>query len=61
MASEGLSRPSGGTKRKERRMDGNFTIGRFGGVEVRLNWSLIAVFALILFDQLLVAVIGRLH
>jgi Zn-dependent protease len=28
-------------------MDGNFTIGRFGGVEVRLNWSLIAVFALI--------------
>jgi Zn-dependent protease len=28
-------------------MDGNLTIGRFGGVEVRLNWSLIAVFALI--------------
>jgi Zn-dependent protease len=28
-------------------MDGNVTIGRFGGVEVRLNWSLIAVFALI--------------
>jgi Zn-dependent protease len=28
-------------------MAGNFTIGRFGGVEVRLNWSLIAVFALI--------------
>ena len=50
MASEGLSRPSGGTKRKERRMDGNFTIGRFGGVEVRLNWSLIAVFALIVWS-----------
>jgi Zn-dependent protease len=28
-------------------MGGNLTIGRFGGVEVRLNWSLIAVFALI--------------
>jgi len=28
-------------------MNGNFTIGRFGGVEVRLHWSLIAVFALI--------------
>jgi Zn-dependent protease len=28
-------------------MDGNLTIGRFGGIEVRLNWSLIAVFALI--------------
>jgi Zn-dependent protease/CBS domain-containing protein len=31
-------------------MDGNFTIGRFGGVEVRLNWSLIAVFALIVWS-----------
>jgi Zn-dependent protease/CBS domain-containing protein len=28
-------------------MDGNFSIGRIGGIEVRLNWSLIAVFALI--------------
>jgi Zn-dependent protease len=28
-------------------MSGNLTIGRFGGIEVRLNWSLIAVFALI--------------
>jgi Zn-dependent protease/CBS domain-containing protein len=28
-------------------MDGNFSIGRVGGIEVRLNWSLIAVFALI--------------
>ena len=28
-------------------MDGNVTIGRFGGIEVRLHWSLIAVFALI--------------
>ena len=31
-------------------MDGTFTIGRFGGVEVRLHWSLIAVFALIVWS-----------
>ena len=31
-------------------MDGNLTIGRFGGVEVRLNWSLLAVFALIVWS-----------
>jgi Zn-dependent protease len=30
--------------------DGNFTIGRYGGVEVRLNWSLIAVVALIVWS-----------
>jgi Zn-dependent protease/CBS domain-containing protein len=50
MASEGVSRPSvggGGAKRRQEAMGGNLTIGRFGGVEVRLNWSLIAVFALI--------------
>jgi Zn-dependent protease len=50
MASEGLSRPDargGAAKRRRGTMDGNLTIGRFGGVEVRLNWSLIAVFALI--------------
>jgi Zn-dependent protease len=43
---EALSRPSvggGAAKRKERMMDGNFTIGRFGGVEVRLHWSLLAL------------------
>jgi Zn-dependent protease/predicted transcriptional regulator len=52
MASEALSRPAGGgeAKRKERTMDGNFTIGRFGGVEVRLHWSLLAVFALIVWS-----------
>jgi Zn-dependent protease len=46
MASEPLSRPSvsgGEAKRGERTMDGNFTIGRFGGVEVRLHWSLLAL------------------
>jgi Zn-dependent protease len=50
MASERVSRPGAGggaVKRRQRTMDGNLTIGRFGGVEVRLNWSLIAVFALI--------------
>jgi len=31
-------------------MDGNFTIGRFGGIEVRLHWSLLAVFALIVWS-----------
>jgi Zn-dependent protease/predicted transcriptional regulator len=31
-------------------MDGNLTIGRFGGVEVRLHWSLLAVFALIVWS-----------
>jgi Zn-dependent protease len=31
-------------------MDGNFTIGRFGGVEVRLHWSILAVFALIVWS-----------
>jgi len=53
MASDGLSRPSAGdgvAKRRERRMDGNFTIGRFGGIEVRLNWSLLAIFALIVWS-----------
>jgi Zn-dependent protease len=50
MASERLSRPGargGAAKRRHGMMDGNLTIGRFAGVEVRLNWSLIAVFALI--------------
>jgi Zn-dependent protease len=52
MASQALRRPSvgGATKRRERTMDGNFSIGRFGGVEVRLHWSLLAVFALIVWS-----------
>jgi Zn-dependent protease/CBS domain-containing protein len=52
MASEAASRPEvdGEAKRKPRTMDGNWTIGRFGGVEVRLHWSLIAVFALIVWS-----------
>jgi Zn-dependent protease/CBS domain-containing protein len=31
-------------------MDGNLRIGRFGGIEVRLHWSLLAVFALIVWS-----------
>jgi hypothetical protein len=53
MASEARGRPSvggGAAKRKERTMDGNLSIGRFGGVEVRLHWSLLAVFALIVWS-----------
>jgi Zn-dependent protease/CBS domain-containing protein len=47
-----VSPPSadGTGRRKERKMDGNFSIGRYGGVEVRLNWSLIAVFVLIVWS-----------
>jgi Zn-dependent protease len=31
-------------------LSGNFRIGRFGGIEVRVNWSLLAVFALIVWS-----------
>jgi Zn-dependent protease/predicted transcriptional regulator len=37
-------------KRGEGLSGGNLSIGRYGGVEVRLNWSLIAVFALIVWS-----------
>jgi Zn-dependent protease/CBS domain-containing protein len=53
MASEAAGNPPDvgtGSRRKKRRMDGNFSIGRYGGVEVRLNWSLIAVFVLIVWS-----------
>src|SRR5215204_5847061 len=52
MASEAVGRPTvgGATKRTERTMDGTFRIGRLGGVEVRLHWSLLAVFALIVWS-----------
>ena len=32
-------------RRKNQGMNGNLTVGRFGGVELRLNWSLLAVVA----------------
>ena len=52
MATEAANPPRAGgeAKRKDRMMDGNFSIGRLGGVEVRLHWSLIAVFALIVWS-----------
>jgi Zn-dependent protease/CBS domain-containing protein len=31
-------------------MNGNFTLGRFGGVEVRINWSWLVIFALIVWS-----------
>jgi Zn-dependent protease/predicted transcriptional regulator len=37
-------------KRRNQGMNGNLTIGRFGGVELRLNWSLLAVVALIVWS-----------
>jgi Zn-dependent protease/predicted transcriptional regulator len=42
--------PQQAAKRRNQGMDGNLTIGRFGGVEVRLHWSLLAVFALIVWS-----------
>ena len=37
-------------KRKQGMINGNFSIGRYGGIEVQLNWSLIAVVALIVWS-----------
>jgi Zn-dependent protease len=37
-------------KRRNQGMNGNLTVGRFGGVELRLNWSLLAVVALIVWS-----------
>ncbi len=53
MATERVSRPGfegGASKRREQGLGGNFSIGHFGGIEVRINWSLIAVFALIVWS-----------
>jgi Zn-dependent protease/predicted transcriptional regulator len=37
-------------KRRSQGMSGNLSIGRYGGVELRLNWSLLAVIALIVWS-----------
>jgi len=37
-------------KRRNQGMNGNLSIGRYGGVEVRLNWSLLAIIALIVWS-----------
>jgi Zn-dependent protease/predicted transcriptional regulator len=47
-ASETATREA--AKRRNQGMNGNLSIGRFGGVEVRLNWSLLAVVALIVWS-----------
>jgi Zn-dependent protease/CBS domain-containing protein len=39
-----------GAKRKERVVNGNIRLGRFGGVEVRINWSWLVIFALIVWS-----------
>jgi Zn-dependent protease len=50
MSSTVESAGGGAATRRDRRMDGNFTIGSFGGIEVRLSWSLVVVFALIVWS-----------
>jgi Zn-dependent protease/CBS domain-containing protein len=51
-AAERLSRiPDGdGAKPKGRVVNGNVTVGRIGGVEVRVNWSWLVIFALIVWS-----------
>ncbi len=51
-AVERLSRtPEGeGAKPKERVVNGNIRLGRIGGVEVRINWSWLVIFALIVWS-----------
>ena len=52
MASEAMSSPDSGgaARRREPIMDGNFSFGRVGGIDVRLHWSLLAVFILIVWS-----------
>ncbi len=52
MASEAMSSPDSGgaARRRERIMGGNFSFGRVGGIDVRLHWSLLAVFVLIVWS-----------
>src|SRR6266516_421036 len=45
------SRPAGDARRpKERAVNGNVRLGRVGGVEVRINWSWLVIFALIVWS-----------
>src|SRR6266536_4832931 len=45
------SRPAGDARRpKERAVNGNISLGRIGGVEVRVNWSWLVIFALIVWS-----------
>jgi len=51
-AAERLSRTPDtyGAKPKRRAVNGNITLGRVGGVEVRINWSWLVIFALIVWS-----------
>jgi Zn-dependent protease/CBS domain-containing protein len=51
-AVERLSRMPGGdgANRKERVRNGNILLGRVGGVQVRINWSWLVIFALIVWS-----------
>ena len=51
-AGEGLTRTPDReqAKRKERVVNGNISLGRIGGVEVRINWSWLVIFALIVWS-----------
>src|SRR6266516_8081069 len=51
-AAERLNRTPEGdrAKPKGRMVNGNITLGRFGGVEVRINWSWLVIFALIVWS-----------
>src|SRR6266516_6398169 len=45
------SRPAGDARRpKERVVNGNIRLGRIGGIEVRINWSWLVIFALIVWS-----------
>jgi Zn-dependent protease/CBS domain-containing protein len=52
-ATDSVTRPvsdRGAPRPRERVVNGNFTLGRFGGVEVRINWSWLVIFALIVWS-----------
>jgi Zn-dependent protease len=38
------------SEQRKRMVNGNFTLGRIGGIEVRVNWSWLVVFALIVWS-----------
>jgi Zn-dependent protease len=49
-ASLGRAKRGDAREPRQRVADGNFRIGRFGGVDVRINWSWLVVFALIVWS-----------
>jgi Zn-dependent protease/CBS domain-containing protein len=49
-ASLGRAKRGDAREPRQRVADGNFRLGRFGGVDVRINWSWLVVFALIVWS-----------